>query len=308
MTALAWTTSEGARRGIVPLARIEAARYARHPLFLTGFALALLASAGEFGPIELDHQVVPAFFIGVLGLVVAARLTGSTRTSEAVVESAPLSETARTAALCLACLVPAAAGLVVVVFHQVFVRMHPFPDYVYGTYGTADRLAITVVVPVVACAGGPLLGVAVGRWWTFPGATLLATLGLLLWSMLGAYVPEQRMDSSTLVARTVHMVTPYTAFGSGNTSSSALPSEITSYTGSAVWFAVWTVALCGLAVVAALLHGASGPVRRTVRSAAVGCAAVGLIALVLSISFGNHRLVITSEDGASAAGVGSLHG
>jgi hypothetical protein len=294
---------------IAPLARIEAKRYARHPLFLAGFALALVTSAGEFGPIELDHQVVPAFFLGVLGLVVAARLTTSTRTSGPVVESAPVSETARTAALCLACLVPAAAGLVVVLFHQAFVAANPFPDYIYGTYGTFDRLAITVLIPVIACAGGPLLGVAVGRWWTFPGATLLATLGLLLWSAVCAYVPEQNMDSSSLVARLLHMLTPYTAFGSGNSNSSARPTVITSYTGSAGWFMVWTLALCGLAACAALLHGATGPVRRRVRGAACACVVVALSSLVLSVSFGNDALVETSQQGsASASPSGFPHG
>ena len=290
-----------ATSAITALAWIEAKRYARHPLFLVGFVLALVASAGESGPIELDHQVVPAFFLGVLGLVVAARLTTSTRTSSPVVDAAPVSETARTAALCLACVVPATAGLVVVLVHQAFVAADPFPDYVYGTYGTLDRIAIVVVIPVIASAGGPLLGVAVGRWWTFPGATLLATVGLLLWSMLCAYTPEQNMDSSSLVARALHMLTPYTAFGSGDSGSNAPSTVVTSYTGSPVWFAVWTAALCGLAACAALRHGATGRVRRRVRSAAVSCAVVALASLVLSVSFGNHDLVDTSVQGGSSA-------
>ncbi len=67
------------RTSVWPLARTEAIRYARHPLFLFGFVAALLAGAGERGPMEIDFQVIPSFLIGVLGVVVAARLTVSTR-------------------------------------------------------------------------------------------------------------------------------------------------------------------------------------------------------------------------------------
>jgi hypothetical protein len=87
------------------LTRIEAVRYAKHPLFLIGFALAL-ASSGTSGPAELDHQVVPAFFLGVLGIIVANRLVTASDQPAAVVDAAPVPETVRTGALCLACLVP----------------------------------------------------------------------------------------------------------------------------------------------------------------------------------------------------------
>jgi hypothetical protein len=76
--AVPTSTAIGVPSGIWPLARIEATRYARDPLFLLGLLLGILTSAGERGPIELDYQVIPAFFIGVFGIVVAARLTTST--------------------------------------------------------------------------------------------------------------------------------------------------------------------------------------------------------------------------------------
>jgi hypothetical protein len=90
------------RSGIWPLARLEAVRYARHPVFLVGLLFGVLAGAGERGPIELDFQVIPAFFIGVFGIVIAARLTRSTDRSGPIVDAAPASQTKRTAALCLA--------------------------------------------------------------------------------------------------------------------------------------------------------------------------------------------------------------
>jgi hypothetical protein len=141
-----------ARSALRPLAWIEAKRFARDPLFLTGFVVTLLASGGAYGPVELDHQVVPAFFVGIFGLVVAVRLTASTRRCEAVVDAAPVSETTRTAALCAACLVPIGAGFVVAVFFQLVMAVHdPRPAYTYGVFTTGERYVILLVLPAIAC-------------------------------------------------------------------------------------------------------------------------------------------------------------
>lgn len=284
------------------LARLESVRYARHPLFLVGLACAALASAGERGPIELDYHVIPSFFIGVLGLVVAARLTSSTDRSGPVVTAAPASPGLRTAALCLACLVPTVAGALVVLMHAAFVLADPFPDFFYGSYGSLDRFAITIVVPVVACAGGPLLGVAVGRWWRFPGSSLLAVVLVVFWSNIAGYVPGQSsMDPASLPARVLHMLTPYTAFATSDSDSDRDPTTITSFTGSPTWFAVWTVALCALAVAAALLHRAEGHGRLVVRRWLVAIAAIAAIALVLAVATGNQRNFVTTSHGTVAA-------
>jgi hypothetical protein len=313
-TLTAPATSLGRTPTIWPLARLEARRYARHPLFLVGVALCTLASAGKHGPEELDYHVIPSFFIGVLGIVVAARLTASTDRSAALVDASPVSETARTAAMCLACAVPAAAGLLIVVMHRLFVIADPIPTILYGTYGPADRLTITVLVPIIACAGGPLLGVAVARWLRFPGAALLAVIAVLFWSNVTAYAPAKMsslvstgsMDSSSLLARLLHMLTPYTAFASGNSDSSTPSTVMTSFTGSPGWFAVWSLALCGLAAAAALWRGAVGEARRSVGRAFVVLVAVALVALVLSAVTGNQREFKTSREGTVAVSLAAL--
>ena len=116
---------------------------------------------------------------------------------------------------------PAAAGLVVAVFFQVVMAFHdPRPDYVYGVFTTGERYVILLVLPATACLGGPLLGVAVGRWLRFPGAALLVAVALFLWSMLAGYMPSQQMDASTWPARILHMLTPYTAWIDNNSDSS----------------------------------------------------------------------------------------
>ena len=292
-----------ARSGLWQLARIEAVRYAGHPVFLIGLALALAGSAGTYGPVELDHQVVPAFFLGVLGLVVAARLTTATDRSAPVVDAAPVSEMTRTAALCIACAVPAAAGVVVVLFHRAFVLADPEPAYMDAGYSTSDLLWITLVIPVVASAGGPLLGIAVGRWLRFRGATLLAVLVLLEWSQQCAYLPERHIDAGSVLARTLHMLTPYTAFVETTAESNALPTLVIAYPGSPFWYLVWTVALCGLAVTAALWHGArsaSVPARRRVGRAFAACLAAAVVALVLAVTTGVGHLTYWTPDGTSS--------
>ena len=82
MTALAVPTVHDVPAGtsVRPLALIEAKRFARHPLFLIGAVMCAIFSYGHHGPEELDYHVIPSFFIGVLGMVVAARLTASTGT------------------------------------------------------------------------------------------------------------------------------------------------------------------------------------------------------------------------------------
>lgn len=294
-----------ARRSVLgPLAWIEAKRFARHPLFLTGFVLALAASGGEYGPVELDHQVVPAFFIGIVGLVVAARLTASTRRCEAVVDAAPVSETTRTAALVAACLVPATAGLVVVVCYRFALSLvDPRPDFAYGVFTGTERLLILMVLPVIACLGASLLGVAVGRWLRFPGAALLVAVALILWSMLASYLPSQGLDADTWPARILHMLTPYTAWVESNAEGGDrwLPTVVRSLTGSPAWFAVWTLALSALAACAALLHGAEGRVRQVVLRASYVAGAVALTSLTLAVVTGYSVVHDSSSEGSVVA-------
>ncbi|MBB2890674.1 hypothetical protein [Flexivirga oryzae] len=280
---------------LAQLARLEAVRYAKHPLFLLGFALALVCEAGTFGPIELDRQVVPAFFIGLLGIVVGARLTRTIDRANPLLESVPTSEATRTAALCLACSVPMSAGLVTVLFHRAFLAANPVPDFTYGTYHGWQLVIIQFVLPVLACAGGPLLGVAVGRWLRLPGAALLSLLVVMVWSMIVSYAPMQNMDANTWPSRILHLAGPYTAWASSD-ASELPPTTVTSFTGSTLWFAVWTVALCALAACGALWHDRGARSRRLL-SVGLGWIAIALVALVLAVLGGNTHLFNTTVDG-----------
>jgi hypothetical protein len=289
-----------------PLARIEAVRYARHPVFLVGLTLCAVFSAGRMGPMELDWQVMPAFFLGVLGIVVAARLTRSTDTSAPVISSAPVPTTVRTAALCLACLVPAAAGLAMAIWHRLWVALaDPAPEFYYGTYDSVERNVVTIVLPVVFSLGGPLLGVAVGRWLRFPGAALLVVVVTVAWAQLAAYIDLANPPSA--VSRTLHMLTPYTAWAITDGDGEHPLTVVRSLTGSPTWYAVWALCLCGLAAVAALWREAGGSARHGLRRSGAALVAAAVIALSLAVSGGNDRLFDTTEQGTTPSPAGEYY-
>jgi hypothetical protein len=219
------------------------------------------------------------------------------------VDAAPVSETTRTAALCAACLVPAAAGLVVAVVYQLSLVLHdPRPNYVYGVFTIGERYVILLVLPVIACLGAPLLGVAVGRWLRFPGAALLVAVGVILWGALAGYLPSQSMDASTWPARILHMLTPYTAWVETNGDSSVwVPTVVRSLTGSPAWFAVWTLALGALATCGALLHGAAGRARQVVVRASWVAGAVALASLTLAVVTGYSVAHDSTSEGTVVA-------
>lgn len=292
------TSTPTSTTGLRPLALIEARRFARHPLFLAGFALCTVVSAGRHGPEEIDYQVIPAFFFGVLGFVVAARLTRSTGRSRAVVDAAPVSRTTRTAALCLACLVPAAAALAVLVMHQLFLLGNPVPHWQRGPYTATEWFVITCVLPVVMSVGAPLLGVAQARWLRFPGATLLGAVALMFWVNIAAYTPAQsRLDPESWFAQALHILTPYTAWGTPDGDGEHATTVIRIYTGSPIWFTVWALGLCALAAVVALLKDADRSTRRVLLRVTAVIAAVLVVSYVLAVVGGQHHLIDSSVDG-----------
>ena len=286
-----------------PLARIEAVRYARHPVFLVGLVACAVFSAGRMGPVELDWPIMPAFFLGVLGIVVAARLTRSTDTSAAVISSAPVPTTVRTAAMCLACLVPATAGLVMAVWHRLWVVLtDPTPEFFYGTYDSLERQVILIVLPVVFPLGGALLGVAVGRWLRFPGAALLAVIAVVAWSNFSGYLNLANPPSG--VNRVLHLLAPYTSWQVNDGEADHTATAIRSLTGSPTWYAVWALCLCGLAAVAAMLRGADAATRRTLLRSGGVLVAAAVVALSLAVTGGNDRLFDTTEQGTTPTPAG----
>ena len=173
------------------LARVEAKRFARHPLFLLGIAIMLIPIVAVFWQQELDANPMTgtlfiAFLIGVFGFIVAHRLTTSLLRTRDLATTTPVGRQQRTLALCLACLVPATAGVVVAVFMLVTAAIWtPVGDPVTAHVAwfrddpAVDVLATLIAMGPVAALGGPLLGVAVARWAPFRGSALIGVVTLV---------------------------------------------------------------------------------------------------------------------------------
>lgn len=262
------------------LALIETRRYARHPLFLVGCALLVVATVAATrepavtsieATVRLEAATAPAFFLGLLGMFVGHQLTRSVDRSADAVRAAPADGLTRTAALCLACLLPGAVALAWFAWMHVAATIGPPPETT--TYSTWARAAMWGV-GVVGAVGGPLLGVTVARWTRFPGSGLLTAVALVLWSLLGTY---GLMMPASRLADLVHLNPPFATWPSSDRPGT--PMWIAG--GSPFWYLAYLTALCGLAATAAMLHEAHGAQRQRLTRvlAVLGVLAVASLAL-----------------------------
>ena len=187
-----------------------------------------------------------AFFLGVFGFVVAHRLTTSLLRTRDLASTVPVEQQERTLSLCLACLVPAAAGLAMAGFLLVANALWERPDgdpsslpvTWFGDYPAADVLAVVLAMGPAAALGGPLLGVAVARWAPFRGSALLGVVVLVVASTIpasdgsGTYA---RMFAAWPVLVDEHAV-------DGKIVSSTIVPVI-----EPLWALGWVLCLCGLA-------------------------------------------------------------
>ena len=283
-TALAEpATTRSASHPLLAVARLEIRRFLSHPLFLVTFVAYCWFLSG---PVLLDPEpnlhriseswsVITGLFLGVTGFVVAHRLTRSTRPAGELIVAAPLDPPARSLALCLVAVVPLTAavvgGALTLLLWEASDASDPLGSYAALTRGDVWGYHATVLLATV---GGPLLGVAVGRWWRWPMAGAVVAIVLVAWSVLSGF-------STTDFWTTLnHQAAPFALPVTGAESEEAFRQG-----GSWPWRVAYVVALCGLAGLAAVLHGAVGELRRrlllslgVVLVAAVGCV---LLATVL---------------------------
>jgi hypothetical protein len=245
------------RATLLALARADARRYARHPLFVIPCVLLLVSAvADQLQDNDGTNPMIPtmttAFLVGVFGFVVAHRLTTSLRRTRELAGTVPVDQQTRTLSLCLACLVPFAVGMAGAVYMLVTNAISP-PDGIppsapvtwFGDYPAVDVIAALLAMGPVAALGGPLLGVAVARWAPFRGSALLGVVFLLVATAItGSDEPggKERMASAWPILMDEHVV-------NGRNLSSTFVREI-----EPLWALGWVLCLCGLAVVAALLR------------------------------------------------------
>ena len=198
------------------------------------------------------------------------------RASEPVVGVTPVTLPARTAALCAVAIVPFGCGCLTLL---AFLHFHPVGDPAYGAFSPPARIAVLVGQIVVPSLGGPLLGVALGRWVRFPGAAFVLFLLLSGWVNLVMTLTLARPDSAPVAV--LRLFAPFALF--------TLHSDagVTAWRGSPWFFLGWQLALCAIAVLVALLRGAEG----RLRSRIIRALGIVLAAAVIMLAAGRHRRV-----------------
>lgn len=286
-TALTHTARVDERATLLALARADARRYARHPLFLVPCAIIVVALVVDVAQEEgggtnpLVGTMLIAFLLGVFGFVVAHRLTTALLRTRELAGTVPVGQQERTLALCLACLVPAAVGLVLAGVMVVENALWPpdgepssLPVTWFSDYPASDVLPALLAMGTVAALGGPLLGVAVARWAPFRGSALLGVVVLVVaTAMMESDEPggNERLVSAWPVLVDEHVD------ADGNVVSTTFTSGI-----EPIWALGWVLCLCGLAVVAALLRDPGHRRRLLIAGGALTGAAAACFVLALS--------------------------
>jgi hypothetical protein len=267
------------RATFTALAVRETRRFVLNPVFLS--AVAFIGWTQWVGPGTLSTDIdsynpYPAIFLGGFGMMAMYWLTRSTRASEPVIGVTPVTQQARTAALCAVAVVPFACGGLVLLR---FVQTIPVSSALYGPFSSSARIAVLVGQIVVPALGGPLLGVALGRWVRFPGAAFVLFLVLYGWVSLVTILSIWHPDSALVAV--LRLFAPF-AFFTFNPNGDL----VMAWRGSPWFFIGWQLALCVIAVLVALLRGAEGRVRLRIVCALGIAGAAALVMLVLAATGG----------------------
>ena len=290
-------TSTGSSR-VMALARVEARRYLRHPVFLIGALLWAVATAIGIKSTHDDYYAPPmsaAVFLGLFGIVVGFRLTRSLERAAEAVDAAPASMQERVAALLLASVVPGALGIVSAV------AMLTLPDvdgdWVYGTWTAADRVAIFFAMAAVCSFGGPLLGVASARWLRFPGAVVVPIVTTVAWVIIGnGWTANNQSSTGWLLAR---LFSPFSFFTTLDDATPGRQHAVESWRGNPWFYLAWVVLLCAVAAIVALLKGAEGAGRSALVRALAVVVVAALAAFTLAVTTGPDHPTLRSPQGVS---------
>lgn len=281
------STRRPAAHTFAGLARHELRRYVVNPVFLLGASLTILVSATAGSKVLLDiNEITPttAILLGGFAMTAAFWQARSMRPSSSVVDTTPVSLPLRSAALCTTAIVPLLCGIASLLLFRH--NVHVAGDSVYGAFDPSARTATQVSQFVLPSLGGPLLGVALGRWVRFPGAGFVLFVLLYAWVTVIA-LPSLLGPADQTWTVGLRFLGPYTfwALYDGGTGT------VTSLRGSPWFFIGWQLALCAFAVLVALLRGAEGVVRRWILRALGGVVVIAALLLVLAVQGGLPHVV-----------------
>ena len=273
------------RATFAALATRETRRFARNPVFL--FVVVMTAWTTwtpQRAVTEIDSVTCyPAIFLGGFGMMATFGLTRSMRDSEPVVGVTPTRLPVRTAALCAVAVLPFLCGVLALF---AFLHSYPVGNSVYGAFSPSAQVAVLVGQIVVPSLGGPLLGVALGRWVRFTGAGFVLFLVIFGWVNLATVPSLSHPRSEAFTA--LRLFSPF-AFFTVNRNAA----DVTTWRGSPWFFMGWQLALCAIAVLVALLRGAEGRTRsRIIR--ALGIAGVAAAILLVLAAAGGFTHAVTA--------------
>jgi hypothetical protein len=269
---------------LVALAAREMHRFAVNPVFL--FAVAMTAwttwddRKAPAAPVGTGNWY-PWIFLGGFGMMAAFWLTRSMRASEPVAGVTPTTLPARSAALCAVAVVPFGCGVLTLF---AFLHFHPAGARVYGAFSPPAQVAVLVGQIVIPALGGPLLGVALGRWVRFPGAALVLFLILYGWVNVATWGSLSHPDSAAFTA--LRLFSPFAFFTYMQN-----VADVTTWRGSPWFFIGWQLALCAIAVLVALLRGAEGRVRsRITRTLSIAGVAAAIMLVLAAVGGFTHAV------------------
>ena len=156
----------------------------------------------------------------------------------------------------------------------------------YGPFSPSARVAVLVGQIVIPSLGGPLLGVALGRWVRFPGAAFVLFLVIFGWVELVTILTLSHQDSAPIAV--LRLFSPFAFFTVADHGA-----DVTAWRGSPWFFIGWQLALCAIAVLVALLRGAEGRVRTQI-VIALGVAGVAAVILLVLAGTGGFTHAVTA--------------
>ena len=280
-----------------PLARQEIRNYLRSRLFWVGAALlALMSYVGLTGPDDrfstVGDGLVPAAVIGLLGIIVMAGMTRNSDRAAAAAGAVAVPQRTRTLALASAVVVPATAGLLWFATAIVGYHLHPpAADAIpFGPVGDGFVYAGMFVEGVMACIGGPVLGLVIGRW--LPGRGVAPVVAVVLVPVTIVMQPLfESVERWRVFWVWVHFYGPVGVDGDAD--------RAAILTGSPYLHIAYLAALCVLGVLVAL-HRDPESDRSRLRTAILGVVAVAAVLAVLSMLGGEDERVPNPIPSSSA--------